>query len=52
VAVVEKGVKDAGYYSVRWDGTDGSGKRVASGVYIVKMVTPKRVINQRVILTK
>ncbi|MDI6851342.1 MAG: FlgD immunoglobulin-like domain containing protein [bacterium] len=52
VATLVKGRKDAGYYTVRWNGTDGRGSKVGSGVYIVKMETPKKSFSARVILTK
>ena len=52
VATLVKGVKDAGYYTVRWNGTDDRGSKVGSGVYIVKMVTPKKNFTERIILTK
>ncbi|NLI15740.1 MAG: T9SS type A sorting domain-containing protein, partial [candidate division Zixibacteria bacterium] len=31
--------KDAGTYSVRWDGTNNNGMAVPSGVYFYRMVT-------------
>ncbi len=47
VVTLAKGVKDAGFYTTRWDGA-----RHGSGVYIIKMDTPKKSISKRVILTK
>jgi len=52
VATLVKGPKDAGYYTARWNGTDDRGSKVGSGVYIVKMVTPKKSFTERIILTK
>ncbi len=52
VATLVKGEKGAGYYTVRWNGTDDRGSRLSSGVYIVKMVTPKKTFTGKVVLTK
>uniref|UniRef100_A0A7V3ZZ73 T9SS type A sorting domain-containing protein n=1 Tax=candidate division WOR-3 bacterium TaxID=2052148 RepID=A0A7V3ZZ73_UNCW3 len=52
VATLVKGTKDAGYYTARWNGTDDRGSKVGSGVYIVKMTTPKKNFSTRIILTK
>ncbi len=37
VRILESGVREAGTHDVRWDGRDGSGRRVASGVYLVRL---------------
>ena len=52
VATLCKDIKDAGYYSVRWNGRSDSGSSLSSGIYIIKMVTPKKSFTTRVILTK
>lgn len=52
VATLVKGSKDAGYYTVKWSGTDDRGTKLGSGVYIVKMVTPKKSFTNKIILTK
>jgi flagellar hook assembly protein FlgD len=33
------GVKQAGRYSVRWDGRNGQGQTVSSGVYLYRMTS-------------
>ncbi len=35
--VFEQGMRPAGSYELVWDGMDGSGKAVASGVYLAEM---------------
>jgi hypothetical protein len=37
VTTLMRGHKSAGYYSVTWDGADGFGARVASGVYFCRV---------------
>ena len=34
VAKLVEGVREAGTYTIRWDGKDDSGKELASGVYL------------------
>ncbi len=42
----------AGVYSVKWTGTDEQNEPVSSGMYLVKMTTPKNVQTQKVVLLK
>lgn len=44
--------KDAGYYTVNWNGTDKKGKSVGSGVYIYKMETDNFTKTKKLILLK
>ena len=37
----------AGTYSVAWDGTDDSRRKLASGVYLVRLTTPGRSVTER-----
>ena len=39
VRVLVEEVQEPGYYRVVWDGRDARGRRVASGVYLVRMAT-------------
>lgn len=39
VSVLAEGRRDAGTYSVVWDGTDKTGKRVANGTYFYRLET-------------
>ena len=42
----------AGTHRVRWDGRDKYGKRVASGLYIARLVSGSQMASQRMTLTK
>ena len=44
--------RPAGAHAVRWDGTDGSGLPVASGVYFYRVEAAGEVLSQRMILLK
>jgi hypothetical protein len=44
--------ESAGSYSVSWDGTDLSGKRVASGVYLYRFQTDNHMDTKRMVLLK
>jgi len=50
-SLVEK-VITAGTHRVRWDGRDKYGKRVASGLYIARLVSGSQMASQRMTLTK
>lgn len=52
LATLVQGVKDPGYYSLKWDGRSSNGSKLPSGVYFVKMVTPKKSFTQRVLITR
>ena len=41
VRILTRGSRKAGNYALRWDGLDDEGRRVASGVYLAQLVTPK-----------
>jgi flagellar hook assembly protein FlgD len=41
-----------GRYEFTWDGTDGNGKKVASGVYLYRLKTPQSKLTRRMILLK
>ena len=45
-------VQQAGSWKVRWDGTDHSGARVASGLYLYRFVTPDAVLTKKMLLLK
>jgi len=50
--LLASGHRDAGRYTVVWDGCDDSGRRVASGVYFARMVAPDYVTTRKMILLK
>lgn len=44
--------RDAGYHSVRWDGTNGNGESVSSGVYFYTLTTDADMATRRMMLLK
>jgi len=46
------GTFDSGSHVVEWDGTDASGRPVASGVYIYRVVADRRAISRKMMLLK
>ncbi|MDP8238819.1 MAG: Ig-like domain-containing protein [Candidatus Hatepunaea meridiana] len=52
VKKLDQGNAPAGRYRVFWDGCNESGVRISSGLYIVRLVTPKGVRMQRMVLLK
>jgi hypothetical protein len=45
-------IQPVGVHRVSWNGTDGAGRRVASGVYFCRMSTGRKAITQRIVLLK
>lgn len=52
VKTLVQGSLTAGLHSVKWDGTDESGRQVASGIYLYKIVTGDVVESRKMILMK
>jgi hypothetical protein len=52
VATLVNDVKEAGYYTVTWNGTGANGRTVASGVYIYRMHAGDYVTTKRMLLIK
>ena len=52
VAVLQQGPKKAGVHRVHWDGRDGQGRPLASGVYLYRLVTPERVHTRKLTLLR
>ena len=50
VALLVQRPEPAGYRSVTWDGRDGRGAAVASGVYFARLETSAGTRNQRLVL--
>ena len=50
--VLSDGLRGPGVQHDRWDGRDDRGAQVASGVYFVRVATPKRADVRRVVLLK
>lgn len=52
VADLVDGVREAGVYTVRWDGRDESGNRLASGVYVYRLESGAQVEIRRLVLVQ
>jgi hypothetical protein len=52
VKTLAKGVAQAGYKSVRWDGRDNAGNPVPNGLYFVRMQTPQYSAMEKIVLTR
>jgi hypothetical protein len=52
VHTLVNGPSTAGYHSVTWNGTDGRGRAVASGVYLYRLVTGNNVMVKRMVLVR
>ena len=50
VAVLHQGPKKAGVHRVNWDGRDGEGRPLASGVYLYRLVTDETVQTRKLTL--
>ena len=51
-ALVSSPLQGAGEHSVEWNGRDGSGQPVASGVYFYRLETGERTFTRKMVLTK
>jgi hypothetical protein len=52
IATLMKGVQEAGTYNVTWDGRDGNGLSVPTGVYVVRMSADNFSFARKVMLMK
>ena len=52
VTVLLDAARPAGPATVVWDGTDGAGRPVASGVYLVRMETGGAQMSRRLVLLR
>ncbi|MDP6668677.1 MAG: FlgD immunoglobulin-like domain containing protein [Candidatus Krumholzibacteria bacterium] len=52
IRVLEKGEREAGSHEIEWDGRDGDGRTVASGVYFVVLTTRDGRHSSKAILLK
>jgi hypothetical protein len=52
VRVLVDELKEPGYYTVTWDGTDHKGERVTSGVYFYRIVAGQFQSTRRMVLLK
>jgi len=47
IRTLAEGIKEAGYYTVNWDGKDNSGVRVKSGIYFYRLKTKESTIQKK-----
>jgi hypothetical protein len=52
VATIERGIHDAGRYSIRWEGKNENGVRVASGVYFYRLLAGDYVSTKKMVMIK
>jgi hypothetical protein len=46
------GTQTAGEHPVLWDGRDGAGSRVATGLYLYRLETKAKTITRKLIVTE
>ena len=52
MAVLHQGPQQAGYHRLHWDGRDDTGRLVASGMYLYRLVTGEAVLTRKLILLR
>jgi hypothetical protein len=52
VTTIERGIHDAGRYSIRWDGNSENGARVASGVYFYRLLAGDYTSTKKMVMIK
>lgn len=52
VRTLVRQVREAGVYSLAWDGRDGEGRELASGVYLCRMVTGEYRVTRKLALVR
>ena len=52
VAALAEGAREAGSYTVRWDGRDDAGRELASGVYLYRLLTGDRVETRKLVMVR
>ena len=52
VATLINEIKESGSYDIQWNGADSNGSELASGIYMVKLITDKGVVANKVTLLK
>jgi subtilisin family serine protease len=51
VTTLASGVRSAGHNEIDWNGLDGTGHRVAPGIYVYRLTTADRVLARRMVMT-
>ena len=52
VAVLRRGDQKAGRHRLHWDGRDGKGRPLASGIYLYRLATPEGVLTRKLTLLR
>ncbi len=52
VATLASGHHEAGHYNIIWNGTDHNNKKVASGVYFTRLITPDKQVVRKMVMMK
>jgi flagellar hook assembly protein FlgD len=52
IVTLKKGLLPSGEYSIAWNGVDGRGKQVASGVYFVRLQVGAKVYSRKMVLLR
>jgi hypothetical protein len=52
MATLVKGLRPAGTYSVRWDGTNDGGRQLASGGYLYRVKAGQQVETRKLLLLR
>ena len=52
VATLVEGIREAGAYTVQWDGRDEGGRELASGVYLYRLWTESQVETHKLLLLR
>ena len=51
-AALAEGAREAGSYTVRWDGRDDAGRELASGVYLYRLRAGKKLETRKLVLVR
>jgi flagellar hook assembly protein FlgD len=52
IRTLASGRREAGRFSLIWDGASENGGKVAAGIYVCRLVAGNRVFSQKMILSK
>ena len=52
VAVLQQGPQQAGYHRLHWDGRDNTGRSLASGTYLYRLMTDETVLTRKLTLLR
>ena len=52
IAILDHGLQQAGYHRLHWDGRDATGRSVASGTYLYRLMTSEDVLTRKLVLLR